>query len=230
MTQLNQAIKDHLESIISSTDLEKQVFFQVLRKGEISKHQFLKTQMEFSHMVAFFNRPMAMMVANIPNAQKRMAIVGNLWEEHGQGVPEKIHGKTILTLIERLGGNVDDINEDSYTTNVKIFNNSLKSIAASENYQFSAAVFAGIERLFVEISTEICDAIVKNNWLPLDRVTHYALHKEIDIQHAEDFLKVVNNDWDTPEHQKSIKDGIKFGIELFLNVYSGLYNNIKSKN
>ncbi|TGO02287.1 hypothetical protein PN36_27360 [Candidatus Thiomargarita nelsonii] len=226
--QLNQALKDYLESTVSSTNVGARPFFQALRSGAISKQQFLKTQIEFSHMVAFFNRPMAMVVANIPDAQKRMAIVANLWEEHGQGVPEKVHGKTILTLIERLGGNVDTIKDDSYTTNIKIFNSSLSSIAASENYQFSTAVFGGIERIFVEVSTEICDAIVKNNWLPLDRVTHYVLHKEIDIQHAEDFLKVANNDWGTPEHQKSIKDGIKFGIELFLNVYSGFYNDIQS--
>lgn len=155
-----------------------------------------------------------------------MALVDNLWEEHGKGVPEKVHGKTILTLIERLGGDSSLIKVGSFTPNVRIFNEALRGASAFENYRFAAAMFSGIERTFVDVSTLICQGITGQSWLPLDRITHYALHKEIDIQHAEDFLRVVNDDWERPEHQQVVKDGINFGANLFLNVYTGFYHRI----
>lgn len=225
--ELNPSIKDCLETLNHILDVPNHPFFVALNSGEISKEQFLKTQIEFSHLVKFFNRPMAQVVANIPDAIKRMAIVDNLWEEHGKGVPEKVHGRTILTLIERLGGDVSKIDENSNTYNIKAFNQALRSVAAFEDYRYSTAVFGGIERSFVDISTEICKGIVENGWLPLERITHYALHKEIDIKHAEDFLIVSNNDWDNDQYESLIRTGIEFGGRLFLNVYTSFYHDLK---
>lgn len=227
--ELNTEIKNFLETLNSSLNIENHPFFVALNKGEISKDEFLETQLEFSHLVKYFNRPMALVVANIPDDIKRMAIVDNLWEEHGQGVPEKIHGRTIRTLIERLGGDLSEIDDSNLTTNIKIFNQALRGVAAFESYQFATAVFGGIERSFVDISTQICNGIVNNGWLPLERVTHYALHKEIDIKHAEDFLIVSNDEWDKESQQKAIKSGIEFGANLFLNVYTNFYNEIMNK-
>ncbi|MCY4045097.1 MAG: hypothetical protein OXE99_08455, partial [Cellvibrionales bacterium] len=82
---LNPSIKDCLETVNYTLDIPNHPFFVALKKGEISKEAFLKTQVEFSHLVKFFNRPMAQVVANIPNVNHRMAIVDNLWEEHGKG-------------------------------------------------------------------------------------------------------------------------------------------------
>lgn len=224
--KLNPSIKDCLEEQNRLLNIEKHPFFVDLNNGKISKEQFLKTQIEFSHLVKYFNRPMAQVVVNIPDAIKRMAIIGNLWEEHGNGIPEKVHGKTIITLIERLGGNIDKIDESSFTSNIKAFNYALRSVAAFEDYHFATAVFGGIERSFVDISTQICKGIAGNGWLSEERITHYALHKEIDIQHAEDFLKVSNDDWDDLVHQKTIREGIEFGGRLFLNVYTGFHSEL----
>lgn len=225
--ELNPSIKDFLETAVYNLQVENHPYFKALLSGKISKQEFINDQIEFSHMVEFFNRPMALVISNIPHATKRMAIVDNLWEEHGKGVPENIHGRTILTLIDRLGGDSASITEKSVTTNVRLFNQSLRGAAAFEDYRFSTAMFGGIERTFVEISSLICRGITENGWLPEDKITHYALHKELDILHAEDFLKVSNDDWDNSEQQQNIKEGIKFGANMFLNVYSGFYNDLK---
>lgn len=223
---LHPGLKDCLESVVHDLRVHEHPYFKMLASGKMSKAQFLETQIEFAPLVQFFNRPMAQVIANIPDALLRIALVDNLWEEHGKGIPEKVHGKTILTLIDRLGGDASQIQRDEFTPNVRVFNEALRGAAAFENYRFASAMFSGIERTFVNVSTEICQGIIDQGWLPADRITHYALHKEIDIQHAEDFLQVVNEDWANAEHQKAIKAGVMFGAHLFLNVYTGFHRRI----
>lgn len=218
-------LKNFLETTVSTLKLEAHPYFSALVNGGISKKGFLDSQMSFAHLVEFFSRPMASMVANIPNAHRRMMIVDNLWEEHGKGNPEKIHGRTILTLIDRLGGDSAQVAHNEVTPSIQIFNTALKGIATFEDYRISAAVFSGIERAFVDISTLICKAIVNRGWLPVESITHYALHKELDIRHAEDFLAVVQDDWiNHPESREMIKHGVKLGAELFVRVYTDFAN------
>lgn len=223
---LHPGLKDFLESSVFNLKLAEHPYFRMLCSGKMSKEQFLKSQIEFAPLVQFFNRPMAQVIANIPDAVLRIALVDNLWEEHGKGVPEKVHGKTIMTLIDRLGGDASKVDQNNPSANVRIFNEALRGASAFESYRFAAAMFGGIERTFVDVSSLICQAIVDNDWLPAERITHYALHKEIDIQHAEDFLMVVNRDWDHSEHQRVIKEGVQFGSYLFANVYTGFYHNM----
>lgn len=215
-------LKDLLETTTYAMNLEDHPYFSALISGGISKQGFLDSQMQFAHLVQFFSRPMASMIANIPNAQRRMKIVDNLWEEHGKGIPDKIHGRTILTLIDRLGGDSKKIEEVPTSANIEIFNIALKGISTFEDYRVAAAVFSSIERIFVEVSSLICQAIIKHEWLPVDQITHYALHKEIDIEHAEDFLAVVEEDWINNDIQSRelITHGIRLGASLFINVYT----------
>jgi pyrroloquinoline-quinone synthase len=213
-------LKDYLETAAYTLKLDDHPYFSGLLNGKISRKGFLDSQMQFAHLVQFFSRPMASMIANIPNAERRMVIVDNLWEEHGKGDKDKIHGRTILTLIDRLGGDSASVAKTAISPSIEIFNTALKGIATFDDYRVSAAVFSGIERTFVDVSSLICQAIIARGWLPADQITHYALHKELDIQHAEDFLAVVEEDWADAESKAMIKRGIRLGSELFARVYT----------
>ena len=157
---LPAGLKDYLETEIHALKLEQHPYFSGLINGRISKQAFLDSQIQFAYLVRFFSRPMASVVANIPNDVKRMAIVDNLWEEHGKGNPERIHGKTIVTLIERLGGDTSVLASNNISPGIEIFNTALKGIATFEDYRVSASVFGGIERTFVDVSSLICQAII----------------------------------------------------------------------
>lgn len=214
-------MKSYLENTVAELNLRQHPYFHGLLSGQFSKDQFLDSQNQFSYLVKYFARPMAAVIANMPNAITRSAIVANLWEEHGRGDHDKIHGKTILTLIDRLGGDSDKLDEKYTSESIRIFNTALRGISVFEDYRVSAAVFGGIERTFVDISTLICEAIIERGWLPRERITHYALHKEIDIKHAEEFLEVTAEDWNRDEESRElIRRGIRMGARLFTNVYS----------
>ena len=225
----NIVLNLYLEESVKNINLEDISFFSSLIEGEITKEQFIESQLKFSHAVMYYSRPLAICIANIPNAVQRMPVVGNLWEEHGKGNKNDIHENKIITLISRLGGNVNNINKDNKSINVLIFNQLLRGVSSFEDYRFSVAMFAAIERLFVDISSCICNAIKSNNWLEADRITHYELHKEIDIIHAEELLKVVEKEYQKAEGKLLVQQGVKFGLEIFINLYVGLYKEIKEK-
>jgi len=105
----------------------------------------------------------------------------------------------------------------------------LKSISAFEDYRVAVGVFAGIERIFVEVSEQVVYAVLKYNWMPKELITHYGLHKEIDIQHAEDFLKVIEDRWDEDETKRLVERGIQQGMNIFINVYSEFYKKYMEK-
>ena len=216
-------MKAYLESTTAALNLRQHPYFHGLLSGRFSKEQFLDSQNQFSYLVKYFCRPMAAVIANMPNALNRSAIVSNLWEEHGRGDPEKIHGKTILTLIDRLGGDSSKLDEKYTSESIRIFNTALRGISVFEDYRVSAAVFGGIERTFVDVSTLICEAIIEQGWLPEERITHYALHKEIDMRHAEEILEVTTDDWNRDDESKElVRRGIRMGTRLFTNVYDDL--------
>jgi pyrroloquinoline-quinone synthase len=167
---------------------------------------------------------MALMIFNIENDLTRLKIVENLWEEHGNGDYRKIHGKTILTFIDNIGGNSTSLDDKNADFIVRSFNSTLKGVAAFDDYRSSAAFFAGIERMFVEVSEAIVLSVIKHKWMEKDDITHYGLHKEIDIQHAEDFLKVVEPEWEKDETKTLVKRGIQQGMHVFIGVYRGFYD------
>lgn len=63
---LHPSLKNHLETVVDDLNIGEHPYFKMLTSGEMSKGQFLETQIEFAPLVQFFNRPMAQVIANIP--------------------------------------------------------------------------------------------------------------------------------------------------------------------
>jgi pyrroloquinoline-quinone synthase len=59
-------------------------FFSRLNEGTLSLEEFRSSQEQFSFAVAFFSRPMAGLVARLPDYASRASILENVLEEHGQ--------------------------------------------------------------------------------------------------------------------------------------------------
>lgn len=225
---LHRELKECLELSVSQLKLTEIPYFNKLCSGEMSKGEFLNSQIEFAPLVHAFSRSLALVIANIPDALNRISLVENLWEEHGRGIKAKVHCQTMLALIDRLGGVPSDIDLNKPSLNARIFNEALRSVSSFEDYRFSASVFAGMERTFVDVSTMTYQSIVDCGWLEESRIVHYELHRELDIQHSEEFLLVVNKDWEDNEGSRElIEGGIRFGSRLFANFYVGLSYNVK---
>ncbi|MEK6233213.1 MAG: iron-containing redox enzyme family protein [Planctomycetales bacterium] len=74
-----------------------------LQDGSTSLTCFRLTQRQFYVAVSFFSRPMAAMLARIPDPRARLDILHNVVEEHGAFSEDEFHATTFQAVLERLG-------------------------------------------------------------------------------------------------------------------------------
>jgi len=200
-------------------------YFVALRDGTFAREDFVETQIQFFHAVSFFNRPLAALAAGIPDAQRRMGVVRNIWEEHGEGEHSLFHEVTFLQLLERLDGITRaDVHRRFLWPEVKTFNTTLMGAAATDTYRVGAACLGIVERMFADISAWIGQGMVDRGWLAEDQVVHYRKHQELDVRHAEDLLAVVRPEFDGGfERRYEIAVGLRMGALCFNQLFEGLH-------
>src|SRR5256885_8046968 len=91
-----------IDEVLADVDVAKNPYLIALQDGTFAKDDFVETQFQFFHAVTFFARPMAALAAKIPDASMRVEILRNVWEEHGEGVRDKMHGTTFKLFLARV--------------------------------------------------------------------------------------------------------------------------------
>src|SRR5881396_3870005 len=170
-----------IRRILEESGYTDNPYFVALKDGSFEKDDFVETQVQFYFAVDFFSRPMAAVAAKIPEAHRRMEVLRNVWEEHGEGDAKMAHGTTFLLFLERLAEiDATDVAKRARWPEVRIFNTVLVGAAVLDDYRVSAGMMGMIERMFADISSWIGRAVVARGWVPRDRMIHYTLHEKID--------------------------------------------------
>ena len=200
-------------------------YLRALRDGELSKDDFVETQIQFYFAVVFFSRPMAVLAAKIPSARVRTEILRNVWEEHGEGDPEHRHGATFLELLHRLGGlRLEDVESRALWPELRAFNTTLIGCCALDDWEIGAGCMGMVERMFVDISAWIGNSIVSRGWLPTERLIHYKLHEKLDVRHSDDFFATLEPSWRADEATRyRITQGLQLGAYAFDRLYQDLF-------
>jgi pyrroloquinoline-quinone synthase len=215
-----------IDQILFETKYNSNPYFRALQNKEFTKEDFIETQIQFFFAVTFFSRPMAALAAKIPDPNLRLEIVRNVWEEHGEGEILKIHGKTFVEFLKRLGNiSMTEINKKALWSEVRIFNTTLSGACVLDEYLIGVGAMGMIERMFCDISTWIGRGVIKNGWLTEKEMIHYNLHEKLDIKHSTDFFNILKPSWDDSEENKYyIEQGLRMGAEVFNYLYYSLYN------
>ncbi len=217
-----------IDDVLADVDYAENPYFTALRDGSFSREDFLETQLQFHAAVTFFSRPMAALAAKIPSAELRVEIVRNVWEEHGEGDPARMHGATFVELLARLtGGAADEVRREierrPLWPEVRAFNTLLAGVCVLDEYLVGVGCMGIVERMFAEISGWIGNAIVARGFLPADRMIHYSLHESLDVKHASDFFAVLDAAWGAADERYRIEQGLRMGAIAFDQLYARLY-------
>jgi pyrroloquinoline-quinone synthase len=204
-------------------------YLGALSDGELSKGDFIETQLQFHGAVVFFSRPMAALAGKISDAHLRTAVVRNVWEEHGEGDATFAHGHTFETFLSRIMEvTVDDVKAELAARpmwpEVRAFNTVLVGACVVDDALVGAGTMGIIERMFADISAWIGRGVVARGWLEASRMIHYNLHEELDAQHAADFFDVLAHSWDNgAEDRRRIEQGLRMGAAVFDQLYAQLW-------
>ncbi len=220
-----------IEEILAESGYRSNPYFSALRSGEMTKDEFVETQILFYFAVVFFSRPMAALAAKIPTPELRLQVLRNVWEEHGEGDAARVHGHTFLSFLDRLASlGPDEVERRALWPEVRLFNTALVGACVLDDYLVGAAMLGMIERMFQDISSWIGRAAVARDWLAAERMVHYDLHEQIDVRHAQDFFEILALAWGhSPANGYAIEQGLRLGATAFHSLYEGLYRHRKRR-
>jgi pyrroloquinoline-quinone synthase len=198
-------------------------YFRALEEGSLALEAFRETQEQFYFAVEFFSRPMAGLLAKIPDPRQRLSVLENLVEEHGDFDAPRFHEATFRRFLGSIGADPDRVHEAVVWPEVRAFNSCLVTACVHDELEVGVACMGVIERAFASISARIGQAVVKRGWVPEKELAHYRLHAAIDERHADEFFRIVETRWDDPKRRYYIEQGLELGAYIFDRLYADLH-------
>lgn len=187
----------------------------------MDKERFKETQIDILDAVEFFSRPMFVISSKLNSYEDRYCIIKNILDEHGSGEIGKAHGNTFRQYLVSLGASEKQINNRKPNKEVVEFNNALMKCSIKNSTFKSIAMMGIIEERYSNISAIIVKEILKKKWISKDRLYHYSLHEELDVEHAQSFYNIIKDGWKDISSQEEIKKGLTLGNSMILNLYNG---------
>lgn len=215
---------DYILALKARIDPLNNPYLRNLREGEFDRRDFTETQVQFLLAVVFFSRPMLALAGRVGVSSRRVSIIENAFEEHGDGDLSFSHEQSFRTLLSRLGVERDAVDKQAEWPEVRAFNTTLSGVCMLDDVFTGLAALGIIEDLFAGISADIGRSIVQRGWLNADELVHYATHEELDVEHAEGFYAPLRDAWSShPRHAYQIQQGLELGAHIFMSMYEGLY-------
>ncbi len=208
-------------------------YFTALSQDAMSRAAFCETQKQFFFAVGFFSRPMAALMARIPDSGARAALIQNLADEHGfedQGGqpaafdPQLAHDRTFLRFLGTLGVTPHEMGSTCERSPVRAFNAALMGACVAEPIEVAFGCLGVIEYVFADISALIGQVVVERGWVSSEQLVHYKLHAEIDKHHAAEFFQSTAAAWTGGGvGRANVESGVELGLYLFNRLYLDLY-------
>lgn len=216
--QARQSIADHFA-------FSKHPYHDWASDITLSREAFLSSQKGFIHAVEGFPCALSAVVSKMPRFKQRIAVVENVWEEHGHGLLADSHASTFSTYLKALGAIETGPDEIDLPSHVLLFNETIRNYCLANPPEAGAALLGMIEYQYIEISRFISRLIVDRKWVSPGTQSHYATHETLDVQHAEDLFAGPKEQWKTPEYRTNIIEGMMVGAHSFWNLYRDMVGN-----
>jgi pyrroloquinoline-quinone synthase len=214
------------QEILQRTQILDNPYLRALRDGGLSLEDFRLTQRQFFFAVEFFSRPMAGLVARIPDAQRRLDILHNVVEEHGDFDRARFHATTFRAFLTALGEDPGVLETLTLWPELRAFNSVLTTACVHDELEVGVGCMGIIEHAFAGISASIGRAVVDRGWVTAEQLVHYKLHEQIDERHAAEFYQVIEPLWDDAERRYFVEQGLELGAYIFDRLYRDLYRRV----
>jgi len=217
----SREIVDRVEKILAACGIKENPYFDSLRSGAMPREEFYRTQRQFYFAVDFFSRPMSALLMRMSCPEQRLHVLANVVEEHGDFQPSAFHEATFREFLDALG-DAGRPEPAEMGPPVHAFNSTIMAACLFDDRDVGIACLGIIEFAFADISAMIGQAVIDRGWLTENKLVHYSLHAEIDKQHADDFFKLIEDDWRDPTRRSRIEQGLQLGAYAFDRLYRDL--------
>lgn len=205
-------------------DIINHPFFSHLQNGYFNSWEFYHKFINFRDVIVSWSMALSNLLIYDDDMSHRLVIGDNLQSELN-GQYRHMHVQTFMQfmgLCRRIPipGTLPDtpihakyLCDSTNYPNMHKFCNDLENIATSigdeyfeESLDYSYTFLGTIEQLYVPICKYICHCVSEPYNTPEDNVPHFSLHAKIGIQHADEMLSLVSNEYDKQIAQKDAYD------------------------
>lgn len=217
------------DKILGQVGILTNPYFTALQDGNMSLEEFRRGQEQFYFAVLFFARPMAALVARIPDPRSRLDILHNVVEEHGEFHSREFHATTFKKFLRSIDADTDRLEKLPLWPEVRAFNSVLATAALLDELETGISCLGIIEFAFADISALIGKAVVARGWVKEQRLVHYKLHAAIDKRHAREFFELIEAGWKDRRRRYYIQQGLEMGAYIFDRLYRDLWSKAGAK-
>jgi len=217
-----EQVARHAQAVLDRIGILANPYFAALESGRMSVQRFAASQRQFSFAVSEFSRPIMCLMARIPDPLVRLGMLDNVMEEHGHFDPKRFHATTFRDFCASLA-EADIVGAELIAgPAVEAFNWTLWGVCQSAPVETGLACLGVIEWAFAQISALIGRTVIDRGWVSSERLVHYHLHAELDLEHAGQFFRPLEPRWDDPPVRLEIIRGLEIGAYIFERLYRDL--------
>ncbi len=216
-----RTLDDAVALVAEEYDFAVHPYFLWMRDEATTVAAFRLSQVPFRYAVEGFSQSLAAVLARIPRLEARLALADNVAEEHGRGNELASHKRTFFQYLRALDATQEELGGDCPVA-VRAFSHALLDFCLTQPYQSGAALLGIIEHLYVAISGDIADTIATRGWARAGSQSHYAVHHELDVEHAEDLLALARPAWSDESARAGVALGMLLGAYWFWHLYREL--------
>ena len=215
-------------ALLADVNLLNNPYLTALADGSMPLAAFRATQEQFYFAVQYYPRPIATLISRIADSSDRMDLVHNLVEEHGSFSAQHFHQNTFRQFLASIGGRCPDLAGVPIGPAVHAFNCTLSGVCSTDEPSAGICCLGIIEQAFAGISALIATAVVQRGWVEQSALVHYALHAELDVQHADELFALAENQMDDARGRAAVRRGLELGAYAFHQLYKNLLNHCGS--
>jgi pyrroloquinoline quinone (PQQ) biosynthesis protein C len=195
--------------------------FVLLRNSALSPAEERAIGLEVLHVTAAFPRFLAALAARVEELDRRLPLISNLMSEHGGDDPRAAHVLTYRRFLMDLDVPPEVIDRSRPGLAALVYCRALFDLCAHQPLAEARAALAVIEDVVAHVSPIVqAYARARKTAGTGTEGSHFALHAELDLVHADDSYAEAERDYATAPGE--VERGLELGFFYQLRFYGDL--------
>ncbi len=219
--ELEEELKPQIEKILNHR------FIHRIRDGYLNKQQLQYFALQYSIYIQHFPRFLSACAANVLDDETRLALVDNLWDEHGNGKIEDSHRVLYKNFAMALGisSEMYDNAQPIVTTEICVEN--IFNMCQDRDFRVGlGALGPGTEYFTDDEYRIIVSGLEKYDFISKEALRFWHVHISLDEDHYSDMVKSIEPWTRDIDGQDKIREGARKAIALEYLFWEGLEDHL----
>ena len=222
--ELEEELQPQIDKILNHPFLNR------IKDGWLDKRQLHYFVGQYGIYCRYFPRFLSAAAANIPDDPTRMALIENLWEEHGEGVIEKSHRILYNNFAKAVGYTVQELEQVEPLATTEICIENMLDLCRNKHFLVGLGALGPGTEYFTNDEYRIIESGMKTfDFLTADDIEFWTVHISLDEHHYSDMIDAVKVWASTDKNKNRIRKGAFKALALEHIFWEGLEDNLPGK-